>query len=378
MKNLKFFLAVSLLALMASVPVQASDVSEVSLPAGVKTETDLFAAGDPIDVGNDVGGDLILAGGNVNVSGNVDGDALLAAGNARIKGDTAGDVRVIGGNVELDGAAGKNVTIAGGSVILGEDSIAAGNVYVAGGNVEIRGEVKGNIVVYASQIIFAGKVGGNADFRSNKIIIRDDARIGGNLSYSSNAEAAIKEGVVAGSVTRVPMPEFTYDTSKHDDTGGSLGMIIWGFLSLFIMWLSFDKLFGKQVHQLIGPITKEEIWGRIASGLIALVVNLIAIFLIFITLVGMPLALFILFTYIVLLIAAAAIMPVMVGRMANTRAKLYVADEGKLWKDFIFGYVILQLAALIPVLGWVAIILLFLFAFGRVTKFVYGAVKNNR
>lgn len=376
-KNLKRLSVFAAIFCLVPTLAWAMETSDVSVPSGQNIETDYINAGNTVDVGSDVKGDVILAGGTVSYSGNATGDILLLGGNARVKGDSAADVRVVGGNVTLDGTAAKNVTVAGGSVIIEENGVVEGNLYVAGGTVELRGQVKGNVVIFASQVVFAGKIDGNADFKSNKVTIRDDARIGGNLSYSSSTDAAIKEGVVSGSVTKTPIPEYLSETQKSDQRGDA-GMIIWGFLSLFIVWIAFDKLFRKQLRALVVPITQEEVWNRIAYGLIAFILNAFIIFIVFASLIGMPLAFMILFSYIVFIIAALALMPVLIGRMVNARFKLYPQEEKNLWIDFVFGYVLMQLIGFIPVIGWIILIFLFLLAFGRVTKYFYSAIRDNR
>lgn len=369
--------------LLSGVAVAAENTNtNVSIPSGQTVPTDLINAGQNVDVGGNVQGDAILAGANVSFSGNTTGDILLAGGNVRVKGDSAGNVRVVGGNITLDGVVNKNVTIVGGSVIIDEDSVVKGNLYVAGGSVELRGQVQGNAAVYGSQVIFSGKVQGNADFEASEVIIRQDAAIAGNLTYASSTDLAISEGVVRGTVTKVPMKNYAsnYAQTKQAESTSNLGVIVWQFLSLLVVMLVLSRFFAKQIKALTLPIAREEVWARIASGFIWLVLNPIIIFITFLTVIGLPLALMLLFVYVVLLIIALAITPALLGRLANTKLKLYAetADGQTLWKDFILGYVLMQLIGLVPVLGALFLLLLFLFSFGRVSKFVSTTLRENR
>ena len=356
----------------------AADETNVTIPSGERIPTDLIRAGQTVDVGGDVAGDAILAGETVSFSGDATGDILIAGGNVRVKGDSEGDVRAIGATVILDGVVKKNVTVLGGSVIIEEGSMIEGNLYVAGGSVELRGKVGGNAIVYGSQMIFTGQVSGNGDFKTTGgVVIRDDASIGGDLSYTGNTDLLIGPDVVKGATTRIPIEEYTKQYDRGDGDF-SLGMAIWQLLSLLLVGFVLFKLFGKQVRELTGPIRSEEIWNRIATGIVSLVLNVAGVFLIFLSLIGAPLALILLFFFIILVIIALTILPMLIGRLFNGRFKLYAAEDRYLMVDFVLGYVLMQVIGLIPFAGPFVLLFLFLFSYGRVTQYVMAAIKANR
>jgi len=240
--------------------------------------------------------------------------------------------------------------------------------------------VQGNATVYGSQTLLSGAVQGNADFRSNEVIIRNDARIGGNLTYASSADVTTGQGVVKGNINKVPMENYTgnYVGYKKNADGANTGVMIWQFLSLLIVGFVLFKIFGKQAKAMTVSISKEEVWNRIAYGLISFILNPIIIFITFITIIGLPLALMILFAYVILIIAAMILSPVLLGRLFNGKLKLYAEEDKHLWIDFIFGYVLMQVIGLIPVLGSLVLIFLFLFSFGRITRYVADAIKGNK
>ncbi|MDD3190637.1 MAG: hypothetical protein PHI66_03025 [Candidatus Pacebacteria bacterium] len=373
-KFLVLFLALSFLCGFA---VYAEETQTISLPASETVPTDLILAGETVDVGSDVLGDVILAGGNISFSGDAEGDILLLGGNARVSGNSVGDIRVVGGNVTIDGIVEKNVTILGGSVIVEEGSIIKGNLYVAAGNVELRGTVEGNAKAYGSQIVFAGAVSGDADFRADKIIARGDAVIEGGLVYAASTDILLDENIVRGGVSRVPFENYINGYQKKAEDA-KFGVELWQLLSLFIVGFIFFKLFRRQSEKLIGKIERKEIWNKIAYGFIVLVFNPIVIFVSFLTLVGIPLALMILFSYIILLIAAAVLSPVIVGRLLNGKFNFYKDSDKNLWIDFIAGYLLMQIIGVVPFFGDLALFLLFLFSYGRVTNYVYGEIRNNK
>lgn len=375
----KIFACVFVICFVSGVAMAAEN-SNVSIPSGENIPTDLIRAGETVDVGGDVNGDVILAGANISFSGNAAGDILLAGGNARAYGSASGDVRIVGGNVTLSGVVDRNVTVAGGSVIIEEGSVVRGNLYVAGGNVELRGLVEGNAAAYASQILFSGRVNGDADLRAGQIIVRRDAVIEGNLTYASDSELALEEGVVRGEVSRLPREDFAAGYARDEGGEGAIdaGFIVWQFLSLLALALILSRFFGKQMRALSSPATREEIWNRLAWGIISLILNPIVIFITFITIIGVPIALMILFIYVIFIIIAMVIAPMLLGKWANSRLKLYPWEEYSLIKDFILGYVVMQVISLIPFLGSLFVFFLFLFAFGRVTRYIFLAIKENK
>lgn len=379
-KNLlRVFSLVALSLLLVSGSVLASESLNISIPSGEKIEGDFIQASETVDVAGDVSGDVILAGGNVSFSGNAGGDIIILGGNIRVKGDTAGDVRIIGGNVTLDGAVGKNVTLIGGSVILEEGSSVKGNLYVAGENVELRGKVEGDATTYASKVLFSGEVDKNADFRAGDIALRSDASIAGDLTYAMKSDFTLEnKQIVHGQTFQTDLQQYFGENGKKERGEISLGFILWQFLSLLLVAWIFFKLFRKQAEQLVSPIEKKEVWNKIASGLLSLLLNPVVILISFITIIGIPVAMLILFVYILLLIAASAISPVLAGKMLNGKLKLYAQEDKRLWVDFVLGYLLMQIVGLIPILGGFALFFLFLFSFGRITRLVYGGIKKNQ
>jgi hypothetical protein len=359
--------------------VLAQDGMDVSVPSGEKIEGDFIQAGETVDVAGDVSGDVILAGGNVSFSGNAGGDIIVLGGNVRIKGDTGGDLRIIGGTVTLDGAVEKNVTLIGGSVILEEGSMVKGNLYIVGENVELRGKVKGDATAYGSKVLFSGEVDKNADFRASDVVLRSDASVVGDLTYAIKSDFTLEnKQIVQGQTFQTELQQYFGEDDKKEESGFSLGFELWQFLSLFLVAWIFFKLFKRQAEQLISPIEKKEVWNRVASGLLSLLLNPVIILISFITIIGIPVAMLILFVYILLLVAASTLSPVLVGKMLNDKFKLYVVGDRRLWVDFALGYLVIQIIGLIPILGGFALFFLFLFSFGRVARFVYGEVRKNR
>jgi small-conductance mechanosensitive channel len=158
----------------------------------------------------------------------------------------------------------------------------------------------------------------------------------------------------------------------------SAGVVIWQFLALLVIVLILTRFFARQTKELTAPVSSKEVWGRIATGFLWLVLNPVLIGVAIVTIIGLPLALVMLFFYLVLIIIAYAITPILLGALINRKVRLYDGKDEDIWKDFILGYIVIQIIALVPILGGLFIFFLFLFAFGRVAKYVFEIFKRNR
>jgi magnesium-transporting ATPase (P-type) len=168
------------------------------------------------------------------------------------------------------------------------------------------------------------------------------------------------------------------NNNQANNAGNSWGLIIWQFLSLLIVAFVLTSFFHRQIKEMAAPIRKEELWSRMAFGLVSALLNVFAIGIVFITIIGMPLALMILFTYVIFIIIALTILPILLGKLFNRQFKLYSDDDRHLIYDFVLGFILMRIIALVPVLGFFVLLLFFLFAFGRVTQYIYAALSANR
>lgn len=345
---------------------------EILLPENEIVDGDYLGVAGSVDATGIVNGDVMVAGGILNISGKSSGDVLAAGGEIKISGEKEGSVRAVGGNVYLAGSVSKNVTIAGGSLAVEKDSVIGGNLYAAGGNIEIRGNIKGDMKAAGGRVLLAGNVEKDAEIwvdKADKIIIRPDALINGNLIYHSDKEISFDKNVVGGEIIRKPI-SVSYKKDKSDFPGFLFGFEILGFLGLLILGLILYKLFyesGKTVFESL----EKDLWRNLAFGIIAIILIPAFLIILAISLVGWPLMIIMLFMFIIAMMISKIAAAIMLGHLINKRFK---QDEftGKFpLMDFILGYLVLTVLWMIPVLGWLAACLINLWAFGGIVSHVY-------
>lgn len=368
-----FILAVLSLFSLASFAAAADEKGY--LPKDRVVDDDFIAVSESVDVGGTVNGDVIMTGGSVNFSGKSSGDLLSAGGNVRLRGQNDGNIRAAGGNVFIEGSVGKNVTAAGGNLSLGEGSTILGNAYLAGGMVEIGGKIEKNLKVAGGSVILAGEVRGNVEIMSEQITTRPDAKIGGNLTYYSNNDLNIDKSVVAGEIIRKNIP---IQNRKDEAFGAFMGAKLIGFFGILVLAYVLYRMFPRNAKNVLSLLFEKETWKMMAIGILALILIPISIILLMITLIGMPLALILIFSFVASMLISKAIASISLGFAINRRFKAREFTESFPWVDFILGYLILEVLMLIPFLGQLVAFLIFLWAFGGFMKYVYTGLQKDK
>ena len=202
------------------------------------------------------------------------------------------------------------------------DGTVREDLFVLNGDTEISGTVNGDVVVF------------NGD-----VAVRSGAEIGGDLATQGTPQ--VEDGAtIRGSQTKVAT-KFDYDM------GGFAGRFVWwlgytvSVLILGLLLLAFAPHLDEAVVETIRARLGSSIgWGVALFFLLPIV----AVFLL-VTVVGIPLGLFVLFALALIYTIGYTVATHEVGRLVMRSSSRYVA--------FLIGLVILRGLALIPILGGV-------------------------
>jgi hypothetical protein len=237
-------------------------------------------------------------------SGGDENDQVVLTGQLLIEADRTVDTAVI-----FNGPA----TIEG---TVRED------LFVANGDTEIVGTVNGDVVVF------------NGD-----VTVRSGAEIGGDLVTQSTPE--VEEGAtIRGSRSNVAT-RFDYDV------GGFAGRFVWwiGYtVSVLILGLLL-LAFAPRLDEAVVETIRAGLGSSIGWGIGLFFLLPIASVLLLVTIVGIPLGLFVLFALALIYTIGYSVAAHAVGRLVMRTSSRYAA--------FLVGLVILRVLALIPVLGGV-------------------------
>jgi hypothetical protein len=337
-----------------------SGKSTVVLPAGKVIDEDYFTAGETVEVSGTVNGDVYAFGGRVLVKGRVNGDLLVAGGAITISGEVSQDVRALGGRVKVSGTIGRNLTVAGGNVQIADSASVGGAVTAAGGEVGISGPVGGNARVGAVGLVVSNTIGGDLKVAAREIRLAPGALIGGELAYWSPRRLVIAEGAkVLGPVVR-KQPEREIRPFAFRIAGG-IGAIfkLISFVSTLVIGLLVIRLFPNFMGAAADAIRHRPL-ASLGVGLLIFVLVPLLVLLLFITVLGIHLALIVLALYVVSLYVSRVIAVYWAGSAVfGSRA-----GRGRGGCAFAGALIVYYLLTLVPVLGGIVAVLVTLLGLG--------------
>jgi len=323
---------------------------------------DVIVAGGNVIIDGTVNGDVIVAGGTVKVNGNIEEDLIVAAGDVTISGTVGDDVRVASGTLTIGGSVQDDVISFTGETILTDTGNIGGDLSAGSGKITIQGDVVGNVEASAEEINIQGNIGGNAELNAEKIAISPDASIAGNLEYRSRSETKIDEGIVGNNV-------HYYEMDYHED-GGIVSSLIRGlisYLALVLIGLIGLAIWPEYMEN-IAVKTSESPGMAFLTGLLVLIVAGILAFLLFVTIIGIPLGLILMITIFVMLYVARIFASIWIGRHLLSK----MGKSSRAMNEMAFGLLVLLLVSAIPIIGGLVYLVATLIPIGN----IYMTARN--
>jgi hypothetical protein len=277
--------------------LRAAGDDRVVLPAGEVHQGWFFAGGNSVVIDGTVNGDAFVGAGLVEVAGTINGELFVAGGQVDVSGRVADRIIAAGGVIRLTGKTEKSVIAAGGTVILGRNGTVGENFLGAGGNLMIDGTIGGDARLASGQIDVAGEIKGNVETATARFRSEKGAVIGGNLTIVTKDTSAIDiaQGTTHGKLT-VKLQE---EVAKPHILGVSplrLVIRLLFMLSLFACALVLSFLLPDQTASIGTTITRRP--GQSALvGIATLILAPVLAVVLCITVIGVPLAVFVLMCY---------------------------------------------------------------------------------
>ncbi|WP_321428806.1 hypothetical protein [uncultured Methanolobus sp.] len=325
-------------------------------------DDDVIVAGGTIIIDGTINGDVIVAGGTVKMNGNIDEDLIVAAGDVEINGKVGDDLRVASGTLTIYGEVGDDVISFAGETFLADVGYIGGDLSVGSGEIAIIGDVYGNVEASGKEINIEGNIGGDADLNAEKITISPEASIAGNLDYSSPSETNIEEGIVGNKIH--------YSEIEQHKDGGIVSSLLSGlvsYLGLVLIGLIGLAIWPEYLEDIAFRTSKSP--GKaFLTGLLVLIVAGILAFLLFVTIIGIPLGLILLLTLVVMLYVARIIASIWVGHHLLGR----MGKNTRTMNEMAFGLLVLLLVSAIPIIGGLVYLAATLIPFGN----IYMTARN--
>ncbi|GEO96742.1 bactofilin family protein [Kocuria turfanensis] len=424
--RLALALALALTGLLLAAPAggaaEIRNDETVRVAEGEVVDDDLYATAGEVVVDGTVRGDLVVAAGRVTINGTVEGDLLAAAQTVVVEGTVGDDARVAGQALSFGDEARVtgDLVAAGFSLQTRPGTEVGGDVLLGAYQALLAGSIDGDVTAGAAGLALAGAIGGNvqADVGSpddvgaawapatqvpvpsvnGGLTLTDEARVAGDLSYRSGAEASIAPGAeVAGEIS---YERVVVDEAEPAGPTGPLDVLLSGlrlFVTLLLagllaLWLIPRTVTGAASVLRTRPLLSLG-WGVLAiagtavAALALLVVAiLLGIGLGLLTLGGLAAAVVatgvVLHAVLVLglILAVALLAPVIV---ALTGGGLLLRDPaparfGKRVGALALGLLIYVLLRAVPYLGPVVALLVALFGVGALAVWLWDVVRRRR
>lgn len=264
---------------------------------------DYFGAGGIVNLTDTVEGDAFVAGGHVSIASEVSGDLVVAGGELSIGGGVGDDLYAAGGNVKVDAIVQGNARIAGGDVAVGPATVIAGATTLTGGRISFDGNSHGYLQASGASVNLNGQVLGDAEVRSEDLVIGPETQINGRLIYHGPTEPVVPKGaVISGGVEfhEAKAGRFTHEpVEPFRRTVHWVGSVLW-FVGVFVAATLFLMLFPGFASRAADAIGRDPL-RSIGLGLAILVCVPFVTVILLITIIGIPLALLVIPLYLLLL-----------------------------------------------------------------------------
>lgn len=326
---------------------------------------DVSARMGEVVINGAVGGNLNADLGAVNVGGSVGGDIGSGFGDLRVSGIVGGDINSRAGKVTITGIVEGDVTLDQGVVELGPDAVVSGKVYVGRGIVNKTATTIVGSVEIEEEVEIADlqepvpDEGYRFDGVDRDFADRIADRVVNSVEEALSRFEFIPHRMRSPHWPFLPLPFVGFQGSV---ARGVINMLIMFALAAltFTLFPRQVKKVGEAVTERTGPVVG---WGILAAALAVPLMIVLAI-----TIIGIPLILVEIF-----FLAAAAILGYtgiasLIGeRVVGVSSSASMNPFGSL----AIGVLIIGLVSLIPVLGWLVSVAVFVLAIGAalVTRF---------
>lgn len=342
---------------------------------------DLYTGGDEITVNATVNGDLIGYGRVFYLNDTITGDVVVASEQMEVKGVVLDDIRFAGRIIRISGEIRGDLIVFAAEVIIDKGAKVYGDIVLNAGKVTAGGTVGGSARIRSETANIGGSIAEGGDIKASKALSvygeikgrsaiasnsiqlnHDRARFDGDVEYwTEKGEMNFGNTLVGGKALYNP----DLAVEKRDYMGlypqaFFLGFILLAFLCLLFFHYLFSATFlGAASHLRAEPV-KSLGWGALYFfGMPAL------IFLLVMMIIGIFLAIFLFFFYLFSIFFGMVITSLVISDYIRLKGN----KEWGFWQiSFIalLVLVVMNILFLVPVIGFLAIVVLTFMAFGSI------------
>lgn len=327
------------------------------LKQGVELNGDLYVCANEIilEQKSKINGNVFICSNSTTLNGEINGSIYAVSQNFDMQyfAFLSRDLHLSAQQVNLDGWIYRDAFISAQNIITQENFITQNNFTLDDADsFTFSGEILGDATINAKEINFK-----NANDEKNL-----NCKISGNLSYSSNEEINIPEGIVLKEVKYSNYVDTDQDNSSSNIWNYVLSLLT-SLICVYIIYLIISKFMPKYLDK-ISNISGLNLLKYFGIGLGILILIPIVSILLFITQIGSILGVILLLIYIILLIIAKPIFIISVATFVKNK----FAKNLNIYICILLSTVILSLITLIPYIGTLVSMLIFFIGLGMLIK----------
>jgi hypothetical protein len=327
----------------------------VSVDNDQKVEGDFYTAASVINISGEITEDMYAVGGEVTLNGVVAKDVTIAGGRVDVHGSVGDDLRIFGGNVVLAKPVTGDVFVFAGKVSILSTASIGGDLLVYGGDVEISGPVGGDVIGQVETLRVDAPIAGAVNVTVGEMIVGERSAISGTVQYISEKELVRSpNAVISGDVTR---NDPAVESPKMNPKMVLIPVLIILFSSL--AWF----LVARSYLLIVVDRALSHLLRSMVVGGVVLFATPIVTAILMVSVLGTLVGIASFFAYLLLLVLALISSVVVVGQ--------FVMDQlGKKEKrtltplTLILGVFVVSLVSFVPIVGPLALILLFITTLG--------------
>lgn len=351
-KKLALASLIGLFCIITLAPVgYAQEKQRYSVAKDEVISDDLFVAADSVQIDGKVEGDVYAAASTVIVTGFITGDLITAGETITVSGTVGDDIIAAGKTIDLDGARVTGSARVFALTVLADDKTAIDETLVFGAQtMNIVGTVGRNVVGAAADASVDARIGRDVLVGASNFSVSDTSVISGNVTYSAAENARIEEGAeITGAVKELaPAPTPKEQTTERNAFAGmNVGFRMWSYFAALLVGVVCIR-FGREFVKSAADTINKKMFASLGWGMIMLIFAPIALLFLMFTLIGIPLALFLLLLYIFELYASKIIVGAWLGEKINTKLK---QKSDNPYMKYALGLLVLYVVNMLPVVS---------------------------
>ena len=348
MKRKLLALFIGAVAIILPISVFAQDFrtndNRVYIGSGETVDHNVYAFSGDVTVDGTVNGDLFVGGGQVTINGTVGQDLFVGGGTVNIKGKVSGDLRVAGGNVNISGTVGGELLSGAGTLNIEKDAVVNGEVSIGAGQATIAGTT-GSILASVGTLTLDGT-----------------AKVNGNLTYTSKDDAIIQGGAVISGSTTHKLPPVQKSASQTFFSGKLLAFLITIIIAFLFLFIFPNK------STALASDWKNRYGMNLLWGFIALILVPIAAIILMVTVIGIPIGIGAFLLYPIYLYLGNIVGTIALGTWIKNWWEKEKSPTPS-WLAVVIGAIVMAVLSYVPVIGWLAIFIVFLAGIGALIRF---------